>query len=88
MSRWAITGGEPKLMVSQSGGLETGASLGKCISCSQMWNSYSSSNEGDLKEGPIPDVTQGSGAWSCTRRDFQCCYSFCPSPSGFARGAS
>lgn len=68
MSRWAIMGREPKLMVSQSGGLETGASLGKCISCSQMWNSYFSSNEGDLKEGPIPDVTQGSGAELCRAR--------------------
>lgn len=79
---------ELKLMVNQSGGLETGASLGKCISCSQMWSSYFSSNKGDLKAGPAPDVTQGLGVWSLTKQDFQCCYTFCPSPSGFASGAS
>lgn len=72
MSRWAITGREPKRVVSQCGDLETGASLGKCTFCSQMWNSYFSSKEGDLKEGPVPDVTQGSGAWSFTRHDLQC----------------
>lgn len=88
LSRWAITGQEPKLMVNQSGGLETGASLGKYISCSQMWSGYFSSNKGDLKEGLIPDMTQGSDVWSFTKQDFQCCYSLCPSPSGFAWDAS
>lgn len=72
LSRWAITGQEPKLVVNWGGGLDTGASLGKCISCSQMWNSYFSSNEGDLKEGPIPDMTQGSSVGSFTKQDFQC----------------
>lgn len=61
LSRWSITGQEPKLVVNQGGGLQTGASLGKNICHSQMWSSYFSSNKGDLKERTIPDVTQSSG---------------------------
>lgn len=39
LSRWSIRGQEPKLMVNQRGDWEMGASLGKRISCSQMWSS-------------------------------------------------
>lgn len=75
-------------MVNGGGGLETGPSLGKCIPRSQMWSSYFGSNKDDLKEGPVPDVTQSSGVWSFTEQDFLCLMQFLPQPSGFAWGAS
>lgn len=61
LSRWSITGQEPKLVINQGGVLETGASLGKNICHSQLLSSYFFSNKDDLKEGQIPDVTQSSG---------------------------
>lgn len=61
LSRWSITGQEPKLVINQGGVLETGASLGKNICPSQLLSSYFFSNKDDLKEGQIPDVTQSSG---------------------------